>query len=252
MKNDRRTQSETLNAYLDGELDDRTVAALRQRLAGDAALARHLRELEQVRALTRAAFPIEPETATVDTQRPAWGRRFGIALAAMLLLGLGIGMGLSLQMPTTSNPRDELANLLPPQAQIIRPVHLDLEVPNGELRAVFHVTSGDARTIRSTLDHIERLLNHYARQGKPLHVELVANADGLNALRADTTPVREQIAQLHSSYPNIRFLACGTTIERVQRAQGQKVKLVPDAAVAASALDQIVLRLRQGWTYVRI
>ena len=252
MKNDRQAESEILNAYLDRELDEHAVAALEQRLTGDTLLARHLRELKRVRALTCAAYPVEPEVTRQNATRRAWSRRTGAALAAMLLLGTGIGLGLWLQSPTTPATHNELADFLPPQAQVIRPVHLDLEVPDGNLRAVFHVTSGDPRTIRSTLKHIERLLNHHARLGKPLFVELVANAEGLNALRADTTPAREQIAQLHSSYPNIRFVACGTTIERVQRTQGKKVKLVPDAVVAASALDQILLRLRQGWTYVRI
>jgi intracellular sulfur oxidation DsrE/DsrF family protein len=71
-------------------------------------------------------------------------------------------------------------------------------------------------------------------------------------LRVDTSPVREQIARLHTDYPNIAFLACGTTIARVNREQGIHVKLLPQASVTSSALNLILSRLRQGWVYIRI
>ncbi len=252
MKDELRDLAETLNAYIDRELDAEAVTRLEKRLASDALQARHLRELERVRTLTRAAYPFYPENTRTRISRPPLYRRTAYALAAVLFVGIGIGIDRLLQMPASPVTQDELVAFLPPQAQVIRPAHLEVEVPTGDLRTVFHITSGDPRTIRSTLDHIDRLMRHYAESGKPLRVELVANADGLNALRLDKTPVRDQIANLRSSYPNIKFVACGTTIERIQRAQGKKVKLVPDAIVASSALDQILLRMRQGWTYVRI
>lgn len=249
MKDENRAISESLNAYLDGELDSKSAVRLERRLTLDARLKRHLHELEQVRAIARAAWANESEIGTPDSPMPTRRRWIGYGLAAAALMGIGIGIARWMQPPVTM---DDLLASLPSQAQVIRPTDLEVATPIGERRAIFHVTSANPRSVRSTLDHIERLLRQYRDTGKPIRVEIVANAEGLNTLRADTSPARDQIARLHKEFPNLAFLACGTTIARMKREQGIDVKLLPQAAVATSALDRILLRLRQGWTYIRL
>lgn len=249
MKDENRLISESLNAYLDGELDGETVARLERRLALDARLKRHLHELEQVRAIARATCTVEPLNQAPVSSSPVRRRWVGYGLAATLLVGIGLGMGRWLQ-PTA--PVDDLLASLPPQAQVIRPAVHAAGSLAGERRAVFHVTSANPRLVRSTLNHIERLLRNHDAAGRPLRVEIVANAEGLNALRAETSPARDQIARLHRDYPQVAFLACGTTIARLKHEKGVKVKLLPQASVTSSALDQILLRLREGWTYIRL
>lgn len=249
MKDEHQILSETLNAYLDGELDAKTTARLEKKLGVDARLQGHLRELEQVRALARTAFTTESQPAPPASQPLSRRQLIGYGLAAMLLVATGIGAERWLRMAT---PEDVLLASLPSHAQVIRPAHLEVTAPAGERRAIFHVTSGDPRNVRSTLDHVEQILKRHGSAGKPLHVEIVANAEGLNALRADVSPAAEQIARLQKDYPNISFLACGTSIARVKREQGINVKLLPRTGVTSSALDQILLRLRQGWVYIRL
>ncbi len=249
MKDKSRAASESLNAYLDGELDAESVARLERRLALDTRLKRHLHELEQVRAITRAAWADEPEAGLRAAPKPSARRRIGYGLAASLLIGLSFGVGRWLQ---PAAPVNDLLASLPPQAQVIHPAVPAAGAAAGERRAVFHVTSANPRSVRSTLNHVERLLRNHDAAGKPLRVEIVANADGLNALRADTSPARDQIARLHRDYPQVAFLACGTTIARLRDEKGINVRLLPQARVTSSALDQILLRLREGWTYIRL
>ncbi len=249
MKDKTRAASESLNAYLDGELDSESVARLERRLALDTRLKRHLHELEQVRAITRAAWADEPEVGLRAVPKPSRRRWLGYGLVASLLIGVSFGIGRWLQ---PSTPVDDLLASLPPQAQVIHPATHAAGSPTGERRAVFHVTSANPRSVRSTLNHIERLLQNHDAAGKPLRVEIVANAEGLNALRAETSPARDQIARLHRDYPQVAFLACGTTIARLKHEKGVNVKLLPQASVTSSALDQILLRLREGWIYIRL
>lgn len=249
MKDEKQILSETLNAYLDGELDAETTARLEQKLATDPRLQGHLRELEQVRALARAAFTAESPATSSSAPRLSRRQLIGFGLAASLLVATGIGIDRWLRM---APPDDALLASLPPEAQIIQPAHLEVPAPANERRAIFHVASANPRSVRATLDHVEQVLKRHGRTGKPIRVEIVANAEGLNALRADVSPAREQIARLQKDYSNISFLACGTTIARVKREQGIDVKLLPQTGVTSSALDQILLRLRQGWVYIRI
>jgi intracellular sulfur oxidation DsrE/DsrF family protein len=56
---------------------------------------------------------------------------------------------------------------------------------------------------------------------------------------------------LRAEHPNLALVACGQTVERL-REKGIEVRLLPGTRVASSALDQIVTRMGQGWSYVRI
>lgn len=249
MKDGHQVLSESLNAYLDGELDNEMTARLERHVAADSRLQRHLNELEQVRALTRAAFtPIE-EMASPSGRHFSRRQVVGYGLAAALLVSVGVGIDRWLRL---ASPEDNLLASLPSHAQVIQPAHFVVNALTSEQRAIFHVASANPQSIRSTLEYVEQLLRRYDRAGKSLHVEIVVNAEGLNTLRADTTPAREQIARLHEQYPNIAFLACGTTIARVKREQGIDVRLLPQASVTSSALNQILSRLHQGWVYIRI
>jgi len=246
----RERQSELLNAYLDGELDPAETARLELRLRGDLPLRRHLLELRRVRELVGRSFPGEI-TAPPDpvTHRKSRGRIALQALAASVLLIIGIVLGLNWQAGETN---DGLLVHLPKDAQTIQPSHLGLGTPSNEVRAIFHVASADPRKIRATLDHVEKLVNAYSGTSKRLRVELVANAEGLNMLRLGKSPAAERVAQIQKLHGNVKFLACGKTIRRVQMEKGERVRLLPNVAVANSALDQIILRLQEGWMYVRV
>ncbi len=247
---DQDRLSETLNAYIDGELDPAQSAKLELRLRADLPLRRRLLELRRVRELVNTSFRSEPP-AVVTAPRPTLSRRARIAIqaiAASLLLAMGISMGINWR-PAAN---DDFLSMLPKDAQTIRPSHLDLQTPADEVRAIFHVASADPEKIRATLDHVEKLVHSYAGKRKRLHVELVANAEGLNLLRVGKSPAADQVAYIQKNYGNVRFLACGKTIQRIQAEKGVPVKLLPNVEVASSALDQIILRLRQGWTYIRV
>ncbi len=248
---DQDRLSETLNAYIDGELDPAQSAKLELRLRADLPLRRRLLELRRVRELVNTSFRSEPPAVVTAPCRPALSRRARItiqAIAASLLLAVGISMGINWR-PAAN---DDFLSMLPKDAQTIRPSHLDLQTPADEVRAIFHVASADPEKIRATLDHVEKLVRSYAGKQKRLHVELVANADGLNLLRVGKSPAADQVAYIQKNYGNVRFLACGKTIQRIQAEKGVPVKLLPNVEVASSALDQIILRLRQGWTYIRV
>jgi intracellular sulfur oxidation DsrE/DsrF family protein len=235
MNNSKQTISETLNAYLDGELDAESVTHLKRRLA--------------VRSMIR-------ETATLphhSNDRPARSltrKLLPYGIAASVLLVFGIAIGQRLYAPAAAV--DPFTASLPDHAQMIQPAHLDIRARTNETRAIFHIVSADPRRIRATLEHVEKLLQRYGESGQKLRIEVVANAEGLNALRADVSPASDQIAHLRQTYANVKFLACGATLARYKREHGVEATLLPGTMVASSALDQILIRLREGWTYVRI
>ena len=86
--------------------------------------------------------------------------------------------------------------------------------------------------------------------GRPIAIEILANNTGLDVLRVDVPGPSARLASLRTENPNLTLVACGQTIERL-RARGIVVQLLPQTVVATSALDEVVKRIHEGWTYVR-
>jgi len=73
----------------------------------------------------------------------------------------------------------------------------------------------------------------------------------VDLLRSDVSPYAKRIALMQAKYPNLDFLACSQTINKLQK-NGVIVHLLPHTGVAPSAVEQINKRLQQGWDYVRV
>ena len=88
-----------------------------------------------------------------------------------------------------------------------------------------------------------------AEPGKPRQVEVVANERGLDLLRSDVTPFSDEISAL--SDESVIFYACSKAIQRLEE-KGIEVRLVPEAIPGYTALDRVVIRMKDGWQYIKI
>jgi intracellular sulfur oxidation DsrE/DsrF family protein len=116
---------------------------------------------------------------------------------------------------------------------------------------IVHVGSSNPVRLKTALDETESLLDSYRRSNRKLQVEIVANGGGVDLLRADVSPYAKRIGMMQEKYPNLDFMACAQTIKKLQE-KGVDVKLLPHTGVASSALDQITLRLKQDWVYIKV
>lgn len=84
-----------------------------------------------------------------------------------------------------------------------------------------------------------------------MEIEIVANSYGINLMRAGVSPHEARIVRMTRRHANLQWVACNQTIARYTR-EGQIVELLPVARAAPTAIGEIVTRLQQGWTYVRV
>ena len=77
----------------------------------------------------------------------------------------------------------------------------------------------------------------------------MANDKGLNLLRSDITPFSRKISALANH--NVIFYACSKAIQRLEE-KGIEVHLVPEAIPGYTALDRVVIRMKDGWQYIKI
>lgn len=232
MNDESNFSDERLNAFVDNELDEQEREEVLAAMAEDEELGRRLCALRSTKDLLRHAYDRVPAMPRRGRRHlPLWGG----ALAAGMALVVGVLIGWQGHRAIVSSP-DEPGLAWLGGLFAVQPA-----------RVLIHLDNSQVDRMEEALDMVEAYL---ARTGKA-KVELVVNNSGLDLLREETTPHAERIAKLAARYDMLAFVACGNAIARY-RSAGLDVTLVPEARVERTAVEHIVDRVRQGWTYLKI
>lgn len=231
MKKDDLISDEQLAAFTDGELEadeeNRIFTAAEQDSDLDGRLCQH----RKLKELVQHAYRDPPEPQRRPTRALPGRNLFGLAAAALMLLAVGVAGGwMAASLPGGG----------PGSAASAAPVDQD--------RWLLHVASSDRQHMEMALNRADELMAA-AGASPQRRVEIVANEGGLDLLRTDVTPFAERIRQLAEE--DVLFYACSRAIQRLEE-QGVRVRLVPEANTHYTALDRVVLRMQQGWTYEKI
>lgn len=237
---------ETLHAFVDGQLDVADSEALIARLRSDPPLAQRVCGLRGLQSMVRLAYA-EPPQAASALPRPSRSQpRLQRCAVGCLVLLAGLIAGWSLRGGVEA---EALAQTPLTALDGYQPVSLAHQPdPN---RIVLHLDSDDPTRMAAVLDRAEMLLDEADQQGRTIELEVVANSHGINLMRAGVSPHAARIARMTQRHANLHLVACSQTIARYT-GQGQKVELLPVAQAAPTAIGEIVSRLQQGWTYVKV
>ncbi len=235
---------DTLQAWVDGEFATEDSADLLIELQADRELMKRTCDIRMLKEAVRLAYqdPPHPPAGLYQTvkESPVWRS----VAAALVLLVAGVVMGWNLR-PTDSAQRFVL---LDPTGAGQSPASAELIAT----RIVFHLTNPDMAVGGELLDDIEAMLQEYRQQGDTLRVEVVAHGDGLGLLRERLSLHRDRIESMADRYPNLTFVACQNTIDRLRVERGIEVVLLPDALLTESGVDHVVRRQQEGWVYIRV
>lgn len=235
-----------LHALVDGELSAERQAELMAIIATDPALARRVCELRHLKAQVHLAYALPAaDNRQVDRQRQ---RSALPAIAAGLLIAVLSGLSGWLLHPGSQADVNPRLVLLDQDGRGLAPAVAE----NGETRIVVHVTNPNMAVAADLLNEVESLLTAYEEQGKPLRLEVISNGPGLALLRESLSTQKHRIHQLAEQHPNLTFVACLNTINRLRVEKGIEVNLVPDAEVTRSGVSRVVKRQKEGWTYIKV
>lgn len=229
MNKDERISEEQLNAFVDDELDPEEKSRVFNEAGHSPDLDQRLCQQRKVKELVKFAYRDVPTPG--HTGKPALGRRsvLGRGLAAALLLAVGLTAGFLSQFAIDRDGGQAVVATAPG-------------------KYLLHVASGEPQEMAAALERAEQLLKS-APDGEFRQVEIVANEQGLNLLREDVTSFASEIAVLQAS--DVVFYACSKTIQKLED-NGVEVRLVPHAIADYTALDRVVLRMQEGWSYEKI
>ena len=117
-------------------------------------------------------------------------------------------------------------------------------------RLAIHVDDNDAKVMNLALNNAKNVLDYYAAKGETVAIEIVAYGPGLHMLRADTSPVKQRVAEM-SMMPQITFAACGNTKANMAKQESKEVLLLSEARIVPSGVVRLMELQRKGYAYLR-
>ncbi|WP_299876109.1 hypothetical protein [uncultured Cocleimonas sp.] len=250
---------ETLNALVDNEFPAAERSELLAHLQTDKVSKERACEISYLKDRVKTAYSDIPQpTSQVKVKiakrhlyRMVSSVFFALVVVALAVVGLNGTYNSENNRSTTqtasSNDSQRLVVLDPDgRAQ-------NLSQNNSEeLRVVFHVSSTTRLSANELLDDIEGLLEQSIKDNQKIRVEVVAHAEGLDLLRERLSTEKPRITALSKQYPELTFVACLNTIDRIKRENGIDVKLISEAESTQSGVAYVVMRLQQGWLYIQV
>ena len=229
---------EMISAYADGELQGGEKTEFESVLEHDIELQQALAHVNGLKLQLHEAYHQIEIPAHV--QQKTLGKRMA-AYAMLLMLVFGSGWMSGDLMHEQSSPVLQAAL----QSENASPVTDKVG------RYILHIGTHDNAKFKRALDEVEVLLVNYSSSKIPVELEVIANAGGLNLLRNDGSAFAQKVKRISEQYPNVKFIACSNAIERL-REQGIEPNLINTVRKGPTALDQVVRRMNEGWTYVKI
>lgn len=103
-------------------------------------------------------------------------------------------------------------------------------------RVAIQVDQNDPAVMNMALNNARNVVEYYRHKGEDVEVEFVAYGPGLNMLRADTSPVKDRIAELAGVDPKIVFSACNNTKQGMEKREGHAIIMIPQATIVPSGV----------------
>lgn len=252
---DKIISDEHLNAFIDNQLDADEKSRILGAIKSDPELSHRACEIKRLRDLVQHAYELPSDRP--GQSRPSRAMRGWLqatAAGALLVIGGVIGWVSHSQQYPMLEKLDVQAMYLDEEKAFQTTRVDDAPFTHGARKILLHISSDDPQKLEQALDTTEQLLQTYRARHMPVELELVANAGGLDLLRADISPFADRIEDLQLKYEELTLFACQTAINRMleREHKDQAPPLLPQALTTPNALDQILTRLQEGWVYISV
>ena len=105
--------------------------------------------------------------------------------------------------------------------------------------------------MKMALNNAKNVTKYYLSKGEKVAIEFVAYGPGLHMMRANTSPVRQDIAAMGMEHDNVSFTVCGNTQDTIKKKEKKAIPLIPEAKRVTAGVVRLMELQEQGWSYVK-
>lgn len=233
----KHIDEQMLASFVDGELDSQSSEIVIRMMEQDSEIREHIYQLRRAKDLMKLSFGDAAASSQLNVAcRSAWWQRFPprlVASFAAIVISFSAGL-LSY---------DLLSRALPHHTE-----DFTASTPHQD-RVILHISQASQLQYTKVLNYVDEFLREHRTDGS--RIEVVAHANGINLLRQDTSPYRKRIMSLMEHHPNVHFVACANGL-KLLRENGVAVKIIKGVATDETAMDHIIARIHQGWSYIKV
>lgn len=243
MHNKSQYSDEHLNAFIDGQLDTAEKSEILDAIRHDVELSQRVCKLQKLKNLIQLSYKsVEVPEHHKENKNSAHSLNFRWVAAASFLLAIGTIAGWVSNQTLNKSALAEIAEV----------TQYKTDTTNSEnWKVMLHVSTDDPNRLNIVLDEAEALLKQYANSTRKLELEILTNNKGMTLVTNNGESYSKRLQALQTKYQNLVLMACGETLKRISVTH-KKLPLLPKTNVVSSALNQIVKRKKEGWTYIRI
>ena len=235
-KSDYIFDDHALGAFVDGLLDDEHSEAIIRAMENDPEIREHVYQLRRAKDLMRLGFgdASTPSSGTTKVKSRDW-KYFSPRIAASIAaLAVAFGAGMLTQHGGIHDLTSQsLASLSQQQGNNV----------------ILHISESDPQQFSTALAYAEKYLKEHQAQG--FQVDVVANAGGVDMMREDASPLKQQMIEMLSKYDNVHFIACANAIRALHK-KGIEPEFFSSVYTEEPAMDYIIGRVQAGWAYTRV
>ncbi|MER0237305.1 hypothetical protein [Fulvimarina sp. MAC8] len=118
-------------------------------------------------------------------------------------------------------------------------------------KLALQVSDGDEATMRSALDIAANVSRFYTGKAEEVQISIVAYGPGIEMLLPDKTPVMERLTSFDQSMPNVSFVACGNTLDSLEREEGERPEILSFATEVEAGVAELIRLDEDGYTIVK-
>lgn len=244
MHGKKQYSDEHLNAFIDDQVSTNEKAEILDAIRHDNELSQRVCELQKIQNMVQLSYQsIDVPEHHAGKVNNFQTKKINWFAAASFILFFGGIIGWFTHQAINSERLIDIADLT------LHPVtHNDSE----QWKLMLHVSTAEPHRLDIVLSEAESLLKEYSNSSRKLKLEILANSEGLALVTNKGESYNQKLQVLQQKYKNLAVLVCGETLHRVQKKQGKKLELLPDTRIVPSAINQIVKRQQNGWSYIRI
>jgi intracellular sulfur oxidation DsrE/DsrF family protein len=116
---------------------------------------------------------------------------------------------------------------------------------------VIHVDSPATNVMDEALRNAANVIDTIRKQGGTVAIEIIANGQGTSMFIDALSPVKPEVRQFHTAYPDVVLSACGISLAHTEAAMKMRLTVMPEARVVPSGAVRIMELQEQHWAYLK-